>query len=60
MRVSDDGRGLSPGGEPGTGIRGMRERAGLIGASLQIGANEDGSGCAVTLLVGANGAGPDR
>ena len=31
---ADRGRGLRTGGEPGTGIRGMRERAGLIGASL--------------------------
>ncbi len=49
--VSDRGRGLSPGGEPGTGIRGMRERAALIGATLDVGPNEDGVGCAVTLLV---------
>jgi two-component system sensor histidine kinase UhpB len=49
--VSDRGRGMDGGGEPGTGIRGMRERAALIGATLDVGPNEDGVGCAVTLLV---------
>jgi two-component system, NarL family, sensor histidine kinase UhpB len=51
VTVSDRGCGLSSGGEPGTGIRGMRERAALIGATLDVGPNEDGVGCAVTLLV---------
>jgi two-component system, NarL family, sensor histidine kinase UhpB len=53
VTVSDHGRGLSAGGEPGTGIRGMRERAALIGATLEVGPNDDGVGCAVTLLVQA-------
>jgi two-component system, NarL family, sensor histidine kinase UhpB len=51
VTVSDRGCGLRAGGEPGTGIRGMRERAALIGATLDVGPNEDGVGCAVTLLV---------
>jgi two-component system sensor histidine kinase UhpB len=51
VSVSDRGRGLGAGGEPGTGIRGMRERAALIGATLDVGPNADGVGCAVTLLV---------
>jgi two-component system sensor histidine kinase UhpB len=51
VTVSDDGQGIRAGGEPGTGIRGMRERAALIGATLDVGANEDGRGCAVTLVV---------
>jgi two-component system, NarL family, sensor histidine kinase UhpB len=51
VTVSDRGRGLGAGGEPGTGIRGMRERAALIGATLDVGPNEDGVGCAVTLRV---------
>jgi two-component system sensor histidine kinase UhpB len=51
VTVSDRGRGLRTGGEPGTGIRGMRERAALIGATLDVGPNGDGVGCAVTLLV---------
>jgi two-component system sensor histidine kinase UhpB len=57
VTVSDDGRGMNGNGEPGTGIRGMRERAALIGASLKVGANPDGGGCAVTLLVGDDAAG---
>jgi len=56
VKVSDHGRGLKENGEPGTGIRGMRERAALVHATLQVGANENGHGCAVTLVVGANGA----
>jgi len=51
VTVSDDGRGIRAGGEPGTGIRGMRERAALIGATLEVGPNSDGAGCAVTLVV---------
>jgi two-component system sensor histidine kinase UhpB len=53
VTVSDRGRGLGVGGDPGTGIRGMRERAALIGATLEVGPNEDGVGCAVTLRVEA-------
>ncbi|HZE04658.1 MAG TPA: histidine kinase [Solirubrobacteraceae bacterium] len=49
--VSDRGRGLQGDGQPGTGIRGMRERAALIGARLDVGPNQDGRGCAVTLRV---------
>jgi two-component system sensor histidine kinase UhpB len=56
MTVCDHGRGLEENGEPGTGIRGMRERAALIGATLEIAGNENGHGRAVTLVVGANGA----
>ena len=51
VTVSDRGRGLGTGGEPGTGIRGMRERAALISATLDVGPNQDGVGCAVTLHV---------
>jgi len=35
LRVADDGRGVASGSEGG-GIRGMRERAGLIGARLDV------------------------
>jgi two-component system, NarL family, sensor histidine kinase UhpB len=52
VTVSDGGRGLATGGEPGAGIRGMRERASLIGANLSVGPNADGHGCLVTLSVG--------
>jgi two-component system sensor histidine kinase UhpB len=50
MRVSDAGRGLSEHEEPGSGIRGMRERAALIGAKLEI-ATAAGGGCEVKLAV---------
>jgi two-component system, NarL family, sensor histidine kinase UhpB len=47
LEVSDDGRGL-PDGEEGGGIRGMRERAVLIGATLKL-ADGRGGGTCVTL-----------
>ncbi len=53
VTVTDWGRGLGEETAPGTGIQGMRERAGLIGATLDLGPNEDGGGCTVTLRVDA-------
>jgi two-component system sensor histidine kinase UhpB len=50
MTVSDAGHGLGEHEEPGTGIRGMRERAALIGAELEIAPGADG-GCEVKLAV---------
>jgi two-component system sensor histidine kinase UhpB len=51
LRVRDDGRGLSdPPAAASTGIRGMRERAMLIGARLSIGP-ADGGGTEVVLRV---------
>jgi two-component system sensor histidine kinase UhpB len=47
--VADDGRGMS-GGSEGAGIKGMRERAVLIGAHLAIG-DRDGGGAEVRLEV---------
>jgi two-component system sensor histidine kinase UhpB len=49
--VRDHGLGLPPGNIPGTGMRGMRERAALIGARLQIDNRPSGSGCEVRLEV---------
>ena len=49
--VRDDGLGLAPGHTPGTGMRGMRERATLIGAQLEIDNRRSGSGCEVRLEV---------
>ena len=49
LRVSDDGRGLG-GSDEGAGIRGMRERALLIGADLTVGPGPDG-GAEVRLAV---------
>ncbi len=51
LRVGDYGLGLPAGGIPGTGMRGMQERAALIGASLTIGNRRAGSGCEVRLEV---------
>jgi len=53
LRVTDDGRGR--GGAPeGGGIRGMRERAVLVGAELRVGANP-GGGTEVQLGVPLEG-----
>jgi two-component system sensor histidine kinase UhpB len=51
--VADDGRGLN-GAEPGNGIRGMRERAILVGARLQV-ASAASQGAEVRLTVPAEG-----
>jgi two-component system, NarL family, sensor histidine kinase UhpB len=51
LAVRDDGRGLSPGALPSShGIRGMRERAMLIGARLEIG-SQPGGGTEIRLSV---------
>ncbi|MEU1800044.1 histidine kinase [Streptomyces sp. NPDC019937] len=59
LRVRDDGRGL--GTTEGAGIRGMRERALLIGAELALGP-APGGGTTVTLTVPAptGASAPDR
>jgi two-component system sensor histidine kinase UhpB len=49
LKVTDDGRGIGAGGE-GAGIRGMRERALLVGAELRVGPHPDG-GTEVRLRV---------
>lgn len=51
LTVTDDGSGLPAGHTPGTGIRGMRERATLIGAALTIDGNPAGEGCRVRLTI---------
>lgn len=53
LTVTDDGDGLPAGHTPGAGIRGMRERATLIGATLTIDRNPAGAGCRVRLAVPA-------
>jgi two-component system, NarL family, sensor histidine kinase UhpB len=50
VTVRDQGRGIDPARGAGGGIRGMRERAALIGGKLQI-HNLDGGGCEVSLRV---------
>lgn len=51
LAVRDEGRGLPAAGVQGTGMLGMRERATLIGAMLEVENNQSGSGCAVRLDV---------
>jgi two-component system sensor histidine kinase UhpB len=51
LTVRDYGLGLPHNKPAGAGIRGMRERAALIGASLEIGTRRSGSGCEVRLEV---------
>ncbi|WP_107772421.1 sensor histidine kinase [Nocardioides sediminis] len=49
LEVADDGRGV-PRGAAGTGLRGMRERAGLVGGTVDV-ARGEGGGTVVTLVV---------
>jgi two-component system sensor histidine kinase UhpB len=61
MTVTDDGQGMPPGTQPGTGIRGMLERAALIGARLELAPGPDGRGSTVALWVAlARDAGATR
>ena len=53
LTVRDEGRGLARDEVCGTGIRGMRERAGLIGASLEVRNGNHGPGTEVRLQVTA-------
>jgi signal transduction histidine kinase len=54
ISVADDGRGLPPGGvggdKPGYGLRAMRERAGSIGATIQV-MNQVGGGALVRVTM---------
>jgi two-component system sensor histidine kinase UhpB len=58
MTVADDGRGMPPGARPGTGIRGMLERAALIGARLELTPGPDGRGSMVALRITSAGQAP--
>jgi two-component system sensor histidine kinase UhpB len=51
LTVRDEGSGFGGGDEPGSGIRGMRERAGLIGAALVVQNAAPGPGAEVELRV---------
>jgi two-component system sensor histidine kinase UhpB len=51
LSVRDDGGGLAPEQAPGSGMRGMRERAALIGARLEIHNRDPGPGAEVQLAV---------
>jgi two-component system, NarL family, sensor histidine kinase UhpB len=56
LTVRDRGRGLHNGHVPGSGMRGMRERAGLVGAGLEIANASPGPGTEVRLRVPIEGA----
>jgi two-component system sensor histidine kinase UhpB len=51
LSVRDHGRGLQKDLVPGTGMRGMRERAALIGATLEVRNRDSGAGTEVCLAV---------
>jgi two-component system sensor histidine kinase UhpB len=56
LEVGDDGCGFDPGTEPGVGIKGMRERARLAGAALEIGPGREGRGTLVSLDLPLEGS----
>jgi len=47
----ESGRGLPPGYTPGAGMRGMRERAALVGATLTVTSSPEREGCEVRLDI---------
>jgi two-component system sensor histidine kinase UhpB len=49
LEVRDDGRGFEPRGADGAGLRGMRERALLIGGTLELESTEAGTTVRLTL-----------
>jgi two-component system, NarL family, sensor histidine kinase UhpB len=53
LRIADDGKGLNGVRPDGGGVRGMRERAILVGADFSLRARQGGSGVEVTLDVPA-------
>jgi two-component system sensor histidine kinase UhpB len=55
LEVTDDGEGIGAGQPPGSGMKGMRERATLVGGTLEIGPGPgpDGRGCTVRLRLAA-------
>jgi glucose-6-phosphate-specific signal transduction histidine kinase len=50
LAVEDDGRGFDPTASPGAGTVGMRERADLVGGTLEVD-SEPGEGTRVSLVV---------
>jgi two-component system, NarL family, sensor histidine kinase UhpB len=56
LTVRDRGQGLRNGHVPGSGMRGMRERAALVGAGLEIADASPGPGAEVRLRVPLEGA----
>jgi two-component system, NarL family, sensor histidine kinase UhpB len=56
LTVRDDGNGFDPERVAGSGIRGMRERAALVGATLELGNRTPAPGCEVRLQVSTRNA----
>ena len=55
LRVQDDGAGFKPGNSGRLGLRGMRERAALLGGSVEVG-SEPGAGTTITAHIPVRGA----
>jgi signal transduction histidine kinase len=55
LRVQDDGAGFAPGKSGRLGLRGMRERAALLGGSVEVG-SEPGAGTTITAHIPVRGA----
>jgi two-component system, NarL family, sensor histidine kinase UhpB len=51
LAVRDHGRGLARGYRPGTGMRGMRERATLVGGTVEFANGSPGTGCLIRLEI---------
>jgi two-component system sensor histidine kinase UhpB len=54
--VRDRGQGLPEDHVPGTGMRGMHERATLVGATVEVTGDPEGGGCEVRLDVPLDGS----
>jgi PAS domain S-box-containing protein len=55
LRVQDDGVGFNPGKSGRLGLRGMRERASLLGGSIEV-ESQPGAGTTITALIPVRGA----
>ena len=55
LRVQDDGAGFKPGKGGRLGLRGMRERAALLGGSVEV-VSEPGAGTTITARIPVRGA----
>jgi signal transduction histidine kinase len=54
LRVQDDGAGFVPGKSGRLGLRGMRERAALLGGSVEV-ESEPGAGTTITAHIPVGG-----
>ena len=56
LEVTDEGEGIPAGQAPGSGMKGMRERATLVGGTLETGPGpgQDARGCTVRLRLAAS------